>query len=86
LIDIKKENSIKECKKVSCPQKLELKKVFFSFHIPQILSGKREEAKPGTYKTTLRTTKKTENENKDKEEEKRGEKKARRLHQETCKH
>jgi len=71
LIEIKKENSIEECKKVSCPQKLELKKVFFSFHIPQILSGKREEVKPGTYKTTLRTTKKTENENKDKQEEKK---------------
>jgi hypothetical protein len=46
--DKKKENSIKECKKVSCTQKLELKKVFFSFHIPQILGGKREEEKPGT--------------------------------------
>jgi hypothetical protein len=51
-----------------------LKKVFFSFHIPQILGGKREEAKPGTYKTTLRTTKKTENENKDKQEKKNSKK------------
>ncbi len=70
---------MKECKKVSCPQKLELKKVFFSFHIPQILGGEREEAKPGTYKTTLRTKKKTENENKDKQEKKKQEGSSRKL-------
>lgn len=70
---------MKECKKVSCPQKLELKKVLFSFHIPQILGGEREEAKPGTYKTTLRTKKKTENENKDKQEKKKQEGSSRKL-------
>jgi hypothetical protein len=53
LIEIKKKTVHKGAYKSFLPSKTRIENVFFTFHIPQILGREKEEAKPGTYRTTL---------------------------------